>query len=345
MSPPLVVRTAAGLYCPPGGFYIDPMAAVRCALTTHAHADHARSGSVEYRCSAPGAGVLRRRIDPAGRARILGTAYREVFDVNGVGCSWHPAGHVLGSAQLRLEFGGEVWVVTGDFKRIADPTCAPFESVACDVLITESTFGLPVYRFEPGAVIARDIRDWWRACAAAGATAVVWAYSLGKTQRLLGELGALGDLPGPLVVHPAADGLCGDYVAEGIDLPPWMVLDVDAGQKGARAAPTGALVVAPPGGNADLWLATLGTVQAAVVSGWSRVRKHRGRSAARTHFALSDHADWPDLVRTALESKARRVCVHHGPSMILAEHLRSLGVDAGPVPTGIADPASRKATS
>ena len=196
----LLKVTARGLYCAAGDFYVDPCMAVDFAVTTHAHSDHARPGSRHYLTAAEGEGVLRERLGP--RARIESVPYGQRTVRNGVTISLHPAGHILGSAQVRVEYRGEVWVVSGDYKTEADPTCADFEPVRCHTFITESTFGLPIYRWRPQAEIFDGINAWWRANQLAGRTSVVFAYSLGKAQRVLA---GVDPATGPIFVHGAVE--------------------------------------------------------------------------------------------------------------------------------------------
>ena len=181
----LVVVRKEGLYCVPGDFYIDPWRPVERAVITHAHADHARVGHRHYLCAAPGVQVLRARL---GAVSIQGLAYGDTVEHHGVQVSLHPAGHVLGSAQVRMAHGGQVWVASGDYKLQPDPTCAPFDPVRCDTFITESTFGLPIYRWQAPQDIVDDINQWWRGNAAAGRTSVLFCYAFGKAQRILAGL-------------------------------------------------------------------------------------------------------------------------------------------------------------
>src|SRR5688572_3129132 len=179
----LVVQRPEGLYCPPGDFYIDPWRQVERAVITHGHGDHARPGHTHYLAAAPGEGILRKRLGTDINLTTL--AYGDTINHHGVKLSLHPAGHVLGSAQVRLEYKGEVWVASGDYKVEADGTCAPFESVPCDIFITESTFGLPIYQWRPQAEIFDDINQWWQNNADNNRISVLFCYALGKAQRLL----------------------------------------------------------------------------------------------------------------------------------------------------------------
>jgi putative mRNA 3-end processing factor len=314
----LVVATPRGLYCPPGGFYIDPWRPVERAVITHAHADHARRGHAHYLAQADGQGLLRQRLG-AG-IRLQGLAYGEAVDHQGVRVSLHPAGHVLGSAQVRIEHAGRVWVVSGDYKLEADPTCPPFEPQRCHTFITESTFGLPIYRWPGPERLFAEINAWWSANAAAGLASVVYAYSLGKAQRVL--MG-VDERIGPLVVHGTVAALNEAYAAAGVRLPRCHAADaLDA------AALRRALIVAPSPAALVPWLERLTPYADAFASGWMRVRGARRRRGMGHGFVLSDHADWPALHDAIAATGAERVIVTHGSEAVLARSLCEQGVQA-----------------
>ena len=312
----------AGLYCPRGRFHIDPWKPVPHALITHGHGDHARPGNERVVAAKPGLKILEKRLP---EARLRGVDYREELTFRGVKVSFHPAGHVLGSAQIRLEHEGEVWVVTGDYKRALDPTCAPFEPVQCDVLITEATFALPIYRWRDPREVARDIAQWWRDNAQADRASLLYAYILGKSQRILAELARIDDLPERVVyTHGATEKMVAIYRDAGVTmLDTKLVADEPKGTKWK-----GRLVLAPPSVRRSPWVRKFGKHETAFASGWMQVRgTRRGRGLSRG-FVLSDHADWPALLRTIEESGARRVLCTHGFADPLARHLRERGVDA-----------------
>jgi putative mRNA 3-end processing factor len=218
----MVVVRKEGLYCVPGDFYIDPWRPVARAVITHGHGDHARPGHGHYLCATPGVGILRARL---GEIAVQGLDYGRPLEHRGVRLSLHPAGHVLGSAQVRMEYHGEVWVASGDYKVEADATCAPFEPVRCHCFITESTFGLPIYRWTPQQEVFADINAWWRRNASAGRCSVLLCYAFGKAQRILS---GLDPSLGPIVCHGALEPLNRIYRAGGIALPPTvMVGEVD----------------------------------------------------------------------------------------------------------------------
>ncbi|MEN9892965.1 MAG: hypothetical protein RLY78_3260 [Pseudomonadota bacterium] len=319
----LIVWRPEGLYCPAGDFHIDPWRPVDRAVLTHAHADHARAGHRHVLASAPSEHVLRARLGAQLPLQTL--AYGEVVEHRGVRLSLHPAGHVLGSAQVRLEAGGQVWVASGDYLLSAhdeaQPTCAPFEPVRCDVFITESTFGLPVYRWAPQAETAAQINAWWAANAAQGRPSLLLGYSFGKAQRLLA---ALDPAIGPIRVHEAVATMNAACRAGGMVLPEAPVLPA----RPDRRALAGALLLAPPALQDSAWSRRLGDPAVAFASGWMAVRGQRRRRGVDRGFVLSDHADWPGLQRAIRATGASRVIVTHGYEAELVRWLQSQGLQA-----------------
>lgn len=324
----LVVARPQGLYCPPGDFYIDPWRPVSHALITHAHGDHLRVGHTHYLTAAAGEGVVRARV---GDVALDTLPYGERLVHRGVTVSFHPAGHVLGSAQIRLEHAGRVWVVSGDYKTGPDPTCPPFEPVRCDTFITESTFGLPVFRWLPQQQVFGQIDDWWRANAAAGRASVVYAYSFGKAQRVLAGVDAS---IGPIVVHGAVATMNEAYRASGVALPPTRLV-TDTPPDDLRRA----LVVAPPSTQGSTWLKRFGEFSDAFASGWMQLRGTRRRRGLDRGFVLSDHADWPGLLEAIAATGAQRVIVTHGYVDPLVRYLAEQGYDAGAFKTEYGDEA------
>jgi putative mRNA 3-end processing factor len=303
---------------------VDPWRPVDRAVITHAHADHACAGSRAYLAARPGEAVLRARIGAEGAVETLD--YGEPVSMNGVRVSLHPAGHILGSAQVRMEAGGEVWVVTGDYKLEPDPTCTPFETVACDTFVTESTFGLPIYRWPAEADVLADIRSWWDTNQQAGKASVLFAYSLGKAQRVLAGIQAPA---GPIFTHGAVENFCRLYREAGIALAP---------TTHAIAAPAGtdwthALIVAPPSANGTPWMRRFGPFSTGFVSGWMRIRGARRRRSLDRGFVLSDHADWPGLMSAVHGSGASRVWVTHGYRVQVVDWLKQQGLAAEAVET------------
>ncbi|ELX10111.1 hypothetical protein Jab_2c21980 [Janthinobacterium sp. HH01] len=325
MSDMVVVRKE-GLYCVPGGFYIDPWRPVERAVITHAHGDHARGGHQHYLAAAPGVNVMRARLGPIN---VDGLAYGERVTHNGVTISLHPAGHVLGSAQVRMEHRGEVWVASGDYKVEADATCTPFEPVACDTFITESTFGLPVYRWQPEREVFADINDWWRANAELGRASILQCYSFGKAQRILS---GLDPSIGPIICHGAVQALNQVYRDEGVRLPPTvMVGEVD------KEAIGRAIVIAPPSAAGSPWIKRFGDFSDAFASGWMQLRGARRRRGVDRGFVLSDHADWPGLMQAITATGAQRVIVTHGSIAVLVRWLQQQGLQASGFDTEYGD--------
>jgi putative mRNA 3-end processing factor len=312
--------TDRGLFCPAADLYIDPWLPVDRALVTHAHGDHARAGSHHYLASREGARVLRTRLGEHASIELLD--YGETREVNGVRISLVPAGHILGSAQIRLEHRGEVWVVSGDYKTEPDPTCTPFEPVRCHTFITESTFGLPIYRWCPQDETFADVRAWWRDNAEQGRASIVYAYALGKAQRLLA--GMLGAETGPIFTHGAVERLTLDYRASGVSLPD--TSPVSAQPK--RTSYAGALIVAPPSAAGSTWLRRFGDASTAFASGWMQVRGARRRRAIDRGFVLSDHVDWPALLGAIEATGAETVWVTHGYREQVVRFLTERGLNA-----------------
>jgi putative mRNA 3-end processing factor len=320
----LLTVTERGLYCAAGDFYVDPWRPVSRAIVTHAHSDHARSGMGKYVCAARGARILQGRVGKD--AAIQPLEFGEPLDFRGVRISLHPAGHVLGSAQARLEYQGAVWVASGDYKLAPDPTCDRFESVACDTFITESTFGMPIYRWRPPEEIFTEINAWWRENQVLGRTSVLFGYSLGKAQRLLGGVDAT---LGPILTHAAIFPIVDQYRAAGIDLPHVDQVTEDL----AKRTRGQALVLAPPAADVDSWLRKFGEVSTATASGWMQIRGTRRRQAHDRGFVLSDHADWHDLLTAVRATSAKRILVTHGYTATFTRYLRELGWQAEPLAT------------
>jgi putative mRNA 3-end processing factor len=325
----LVTLTPEGLYCALGGFHIDPWRPVDCAVITHAHGDHARRGSRRYHAALSGVGLLRRRFGPD--AILEGHAFGEPLAFGETTVSFHPAGHVLGSAQIRIESAGEVWVISGDYKRAPDPSCERYEVVPCDTFITEATFGLPIYRWDSVDHVIEALLGWWDANAAASRASVLFCYALGKAQRVLAELGLR--TARTVFVHGAVDALLDAYRDEGSRFAE--TVPVGTRRKGESFA--GELIIAPPSALGSPWLRRFGDASTGFASGWMRVRSHRRRRGFDRGFVLSDHVDWPALLRTIEQTGAQRVLATHGYSDSLARYLREIGLAAEPLETLFGD--------
>ena len=313
----LIVARPEGLYCPPGDFYIDPWRPVESAIITHAHSDHARVGHGRYLAHDLSEGILRARL---GEITLQTLPYGEGIIHNGVRISLHPAGHVLGSAQVRVDHGGEVWVASGDYKLEDDGTCQPFEPVRCHTFITESTFGLPIYRWPSQPDLLADINQWWRINAESGRASVLLCYSFGKAQRILHGVDAS---IGPIVVHGAIEPLNRVYRDAGVALPP-----TTSAAEMEMASLGQTLVLAPPSAQGTPWIKRFGNYSDAFASGWMLLRGARRRRGVDRGFVMSDHADWPGLQRAIAGTGAERVFVTHGSVAIMVRWLREQGLDA-----------------
>ncbi len=308
-----------GLFCAAGDFYIDPWRPVDRAVITHAHADHGRPGMRHYLVSNAGMPLYRARLGVD--ASLQGLDYGETITLGRAKVSLHPAGHVLGSAQVRVETSDGVWVASGDYKLGYDPTCVPFEPVQCDTFITESTFGLPIFRWQTTTEIWAEIIAWWQANADAGRASVLYCYSLGKAQRVL--KGMATDI-GPIITHGAVAKLNAAYAEAGITLPTTQMISDTPDKASLRRA----LVLAPPGAAGSPWRKRFEPYTDAFASGWMLVRGMRRRRGCDTGFVLSDHADWSELLTAIKASVAARVLVTHGYVDELVHHLRDSGLRA-----------------
>ena len=319
MREPLVINTDRGLYCPAGDFHIDAWRPVTRTIVTHAHSDHARRGSARYLTARDGVAVLRRRM--GDDAIIDPIDYGTPLDMSGVRVSLHPAGHVLGSSQVRIEHDGEVWVFTGDYKRQPDPTCKPFELIRCNTLITECTFGLPIFRWGDPSVTATEMNRWWRRNVELQRTSLLLAYSLGKAQRVLASL---DPAIGPILLHGAIVGMVEAYRETGVSLPP----TEHASAENAKKHKGRALVIAPPGAIGTPWVRKFAPLSSAIASGWMQVRGFRRRRSADRGFVISDHVDWPALMQTIDETGAERIIATHGYTGPLVRYLSEKGTHA-----------------
>ena len=321
----MIERTESGLYCRAADAWVDPWKPVPRALITHAHADHARPGCGEYWAVHTSEGVLRQRLGQG--INLHPVFYGREFWLGQCQVSFHSAGHVLGSAQIRLESDGHVWVVSGDYKRDHDPSCESFETVPCDVLITEATFGMPIYRWSSGAEVASLIRDWWQGDRSR--PTLLFCYAFGKAQRLLAELKAIG-VEEEVLLHGAVETVTRHYRDAQVPMTPSRPVS-DYPRKDPL---NGRLILAPPSAHRSSWMRRFKSPQTGFASGWMAVRGARQRRGYERGFVLSDHADWPGLIRTVRESGAKKVYVTHGQSDVLARYLRECeGIDAEPLET------------
>lgn len=324
MAKPILTVNDCGLYCEAGGFHVDPWKPVERAIITHGHSDHARWGMKRYLCTTDGECVLRTRLGPLAKVDTL--EYGETLEIFGVKVSLHPAGHILGSAQVRIEVDGQVCVVSGDYKTEPDATCRPYEPVRCHTFVTESTFGLPIYRWPGEETVFRQINAWWRSNVGQGRTSIIYGYALGKAQRILS---GLDPSIGPIFCHGAVEKLNQAYRTCGVSLPATATTSsVARGYDWSKA-----IVVAPPSANATPWMRRFGDNSTAFASGWMAIRGTRRRRAVDRGFVLSDHVDWPSLLRAVEETEAEQVWVTHGYSSVVVRYLNEKGIDAVVVPT------------
>jgi len=315
----LLQFTEKGIFCAPAKVYLDPWKPVERALITHGHSDHARWGNKAYLAHNDSEAILRHRL---GQDIVLQTVgYNEEITINGVNFSFFPAGHVIGSAQIRVEYKGEVWVYSGDYKLEDDGFSAPFEPVKCDTFITESTFALPVYRWKSQNDIFQDINQWWKSNAEHGISSVIFAYSLGKAQRILVNVDRE---IGPVYTHGAISASNDALTAGGFQLPKAPKVDPSAAKDSFRNA----LIIAPPSAQGTPWMRRFEPYSTGIASGWMSIRGARRWRAADRGFALSDHADWADLNKAVEATGASRVIVTHGFTSVFARWLTEKGLEA-----------------
>ncbi len=316
--------TERGIYCPAGDFYIDPWKPVPRAVITHAHSDHARWGNQHYLCTKDSVPLLQLRLGKDISAQ--GLPYGETLHFNGVTVSFHPAGHMIGSAQVKIMHQGQTWVVSGDYKTENDGISGAFEPLKCQVFITESTFGLPIYHWKPQAAIMDDIRLWIHENEQSGKNSILVAYSLGKAQRLLYNL--RNAVP-RFLVHGAIYNAHEVLLRQNWPLPPVELITPDTPKEHFR----GSLIIAPPSTADSAWMRRFSPYSLGVCSGWMQVRGNARRYNADAGFAISDHADWRGLLQTIRYTGAEKVFVTHGFSSVLARYLQENGLQAEEVKT------------
>lgn len=320
----LLVETPHGLYCEKGDFYVDPWRPVRRAVITHAHSDHARWGCQHYLAARSGEHLLRMRLGDQAEYQFV--EYGERITIGSVQITLFPAGHMTGSAQVCLQHGGETMVVSGDYNLQTNPTCATFEPVPCHTFVTESTFGLPIYRWDEPHSVFGEINDWWRENQMAGRCSVLLAYTIGKTQRLMT---GIDPHIGPIFAHGAIVKANEAYAACGVQLP-----DVrHVSSVGDKFDWSQSLVLAPPSVAGSSWLRRFGDPSIAMASGWMRVRGIRRRRSVDRGFVVSDHADWDGLLTAIRATGATSIWVTHGYTEPLVKYLRTTGLDAREVRT------------
>jgi len=328
MATPLLSFTGKSIYCAIADVHIDPWIPVNKAIITHAHSDHARWGSKHYLAHKHSEAILRLRLGEDISLQTL--EYNETFMINGVKFSLHPAGHIIGSAQVRVEYKGEVWVASGDYKLENDHFCTPFEVVRCNVFITESTFGLPIYTWQPQDEIFSEINQWHAKNKSEGKSSVLMGYSLGKMQRILTNIDLDDE---PVYAHGAIHILNERLRQAGFDLPELTLITKDTDRKKLK----GALVLAPPSADNTPWVKKMNPYSLGYCSGWMRVRGAKNRRAVDQGFVLSDHADWKDLNTAVRETGAEKVYVTHGSTSIFSKWLTENNIPAAEVQTMYGD--------
>lgn len=320
---PLIEFTDKGLYCPAGRFYIDPWKPVNKAIITHAHSDHARTGNQFYLCHTDMLPLLQLRL---GTANYQAVPWNEKIYINGVTVSLHPAGHIIGSSQVRIEYRDEVWVVSGDYKTENDGISGAFEPIPCNTFISESTFGLPIYSWKSQSAIFYDIQSWIRNNEVAGKTSVLIAYSLGKAQRVLK---AMEEVTGNIFVHGAIWNVHQILLQAGWHLPAVKRITPEITIDDYK----GSVVIAPPSADGTPWMRRFAPYSVGICSGWMQVRGHQRRRNADEGFALSDHADWNGLLQAVKATGAGKVYVTHGFQSVFSRYLNELGIEAAEVKT------------
>lgn len=315
--------TPKGIYCIPGRFYIDPWRPVDKAVITHGHADHARWGMKKYLCHLYTVPILKSRIGPD--IAVQGIAYKEPVTINGVKVSLHPAGHIIGSAQVRMEYQGKTTVVSGDYKIQDDGLSDPFEAVSCHEFVTESTFGLPIYNWLTVAQQNDQLRQWVRHNQANNKTSVFIGYSLGKAQRIMKALEGIG----PLHVHDSIGRLNQAYESAGIGLPEYEIVDLREDTRRLDKQ----IVILPPSLSDSGLIRKIPNRADAICSGWMQVRGARRWRSADAGFAISDHADWNGLLEVIKATGAEKVYVTHGQTAVFTRYLNEIGIAAEEVKT------------
>jgi len=317
MSNELLVFNNQGIYCKQADVYIDPWKPVDRAIISHGHADHSRWGHKSYLTHHRNIPIIQHRL---GEINVKGVEWGESFTVNGVKFSLHPAGHIIGSSQVRVEYKGEVWVYSGDYKSEDDGLCEPFEPVHCHTFITECTFGLPAFKWQPQEEVFEEINDWWRKNQAEGKNSVLFGYALGKAQRLLKYLDTS---IGKIYTHGAIENMTA-VLRELVDLPPTHLITKDTTKQELK----GNLIIAPPSAHGSTWIRKIVPYETASASGWMAFRGARRRRAMDRGFVLSDHCDWQGLLDSIEATGASRVICTHGYSDIFSRYLRELGYEA-----------------
>ena len=318
MKHPLLVFNEKGIYCKQADVYIDAWRAVDKCIVTHGHSDHSRWGHKQYITHSRNSPIIKHRL---GDINVTCKEWNETFTINGVTFSLHPAGHITGSSQVRVEHKGEVWVFTGDYKIENDGLAETFEPVKCHTFITECTFGLPAFKWEPQEDVFTDINEWWAKNKSEGRTSILFGYSLGKAQRLIKHLDTS---IGKIYTHGAVEKMT-QVIRTNYEMPPTELITRDTKKEDI----SGNIVIAPPSAHGGTWIRKMVPYVTATASGWMAFRGARRRRAMDKGFVLSDHADWDGLLGAIKETGCERVISTHGYTDIFSRYLREeLGYDA-----------------
>lgn len=329
----LVKFTKKGIYCPQGRFYIDPWYPVDYAIISHGHADHARRGMKRYLCQSDSENILKQRL--GFDIKIESLPYSRTLSINGVKVSFHPAGHIIGSAQIRLEYKGYVLVFSGDYKTQSDFITSAFEPIKCHTFITESTFGLPIYRWKEEQTLQKELQDWVLLNSTNKRTSVFFGYSLGKAQRLMSLLEGLNDM----YVHSAISNMNSAIAASGINLPKTIILQPGFKKDDLK----GKVVILPPALIGSKLVKSIPDSATAICSGWMQIRGNRRWQSVDAGFTVSDHADWLGLIEAVKATEAEQVYVTHGSQAIFSKYLKELGISSFELKTEYGDDALNSA--
>ncbi|RDI10464.1 ligase-associated DNA damage response exonuclease [Flavobacterium sp. AG291] len=317
MKQPLLAFNDKGIYCAQADLYLDPWRAVPKAIITHGHSDHARWGHGRYITHHMNVPIIKHRL---GDINVTGKEWGETFTINGVAFSFHPAGHIVGSSQVRVEYKGEIWVFTGDYKTEDDGLSTPYEVIKCHTFITENTFGLPCFKWTPQQEVMNDINTWWTQNKAEGQTSVLFGYTLGKAQRLLKHL---DPSIGRIFTHGAVENMT-NIIRTMVDLPETVLITPETKKEDLQ----GSIVLAPPSAHGSPWIKRMTPYVTGTASGWMAFRGARRRRAIDKGFVLSDHCDWTGLLESIQATGAEKIICTHGYSDIFSAYLRELGYDA-----------------
>lgn len=322
--PQLIDFTSSGLYCPVADLYIDPWKPVDQAIITHAHEDHARMGNLKYLAHRDSVPILKHRLGMYTNVQPVG--YGETIYINGVKVSLHPAGHIIGSSQVRLEYKGEVWVISGDYKLEPDEICDPHELLKCDVFITEATFGLPIFKWQHQGDVFNEINNWWADNRSQQRFSILAGQALGKTQRILHNLDTS---QGKVFAHGSMESINTMLHRQGLAIPHIEKLTPEVNLNELRNG----LILAPLSSLNSRWITKFTPASVAVASGWMSLRAAKRKKVIDKGFVLSDHADWNQLKYAISATGAKKVYITSGYSSALSRWMEGIGIETHEVKT------------